>query len=82
MPTFRSAGGHAAYRKMPASSGSDHNVKGNQEGKAYEDSNVQIPELPKISHELIHPFLHLTDSRRFTARVFSKLVKLQHVPVR
>ena len=82
-PTFHLGEEHAACRKMPISSGLDHEAKKKRPRRwAYEDPDVQIPKFPKISHELIHPLLHLADSRRFAARVFSELVKLEHVPVR
>ena len=67
---------------MPVDLGLDDETKNNRDEGTYKNPDVEIPKLPKISHELIHPLLHLTDSRRFAARVFSKLVKLEHVPVR
>ena len=66
---------------MPIDYGLDHKTKDDQID-TYQDPDVQVPELSKISHKLLHPFLHLTDSRRFVACMCGKLVVLEYVPIR
>jgi len=82
-PISHSTEERAAYRRTPIDQGQTLNRETEDKKQdAHKDPDVQIPKFPKISHELIHPFLHPADPWRFVTCVFGKLVVLLHIPTR